>query len=396
MPRLRCEERIMDESELRAKRLAVREQIQVRLQKQFEERKREIKARIKKEDIPPTEKRRKYRREVHEEKLALMKEAKIEFRARKRMLGLRRNAVVEESPSEPPPIPAEYLKQAEKKRESSTTPPEDEFAIDHSPGIRPEEAFIYDDRTDSDAHEYGRPIDASDMLPFGEVDVDAEAAPAKEISFEEVGKPLIHYIFNIIIHPVQTLDEFDDYLTAPGGLLKVVLFYLASFLPVVFFTFFGEEIASRLPHGLFWSIIGASMSNQNGFGATLFSQIGGLLLFTSIIAVVNYFFADDANFLTLLVYFSFVDAVTQIIVYTLVATAAFASVVSVIAPVVVGMIVLLFVVFFFWRLCLNVIVLMNAYGYDWYIAIILAYGAYRVQSVVLMLIFAQVMRARGF
>jgi len=386
----------MDEKELRAKRLAVREQIQDRMQKQLEERKQEIKTRIKKEKIPLAEKRRRYRREVLEEKLALMKEAKLEFRARKRMLGLAGNIAANEPPSEPPPIPEDYLKQVKDKKKMPAAPHEDEFTIERSPGLRPEEAFIYDDKTDSDASEFVRPIDASDMLPFGAVDVDAEAVPEKKIILEEERKSLIYYIVNVIIHPVQTLDEFDEYLTVQAGIFKIGLFYIASLLPVIAFVFIGEDIALRMPQGLFWKIAGANVFVQNNIGIALATTVLGLLFITSTIAAVNYFFADDANFLTLLIYFGFVDAVSRILIYTLVIAAAFASFLTYVAPAALGTIAVLFVVLFFWRAILNIIVLMSTYGYDWYSAILLSYGANVLQGIVMGVILGQIMGVRGF
>ncbi|UCD59165.1 MAG: hypothetical protein JSV16_08765, partial [Candidatus Hydrogenedentota bacterium] len=92
----------MNGKETRAKRAAIRQEIKERMQRELDECKKEIKERIRREDIPIEEKREKYRREVHEQKLRLIELARAEFRARKRMLGRVPEGDVHEEPLETP------------------------------------------------------------------------------------------------------------------------------------------------------------------------------------------------------------------------------------------------------------------------------------------------------
>ena len=393
----------MDAKEHREKRKSIRQQIQDQMQQELDRRKKEIKSSIKKENLSLQEKRRKYRREVHKEKLALMQLAKDEFRARKRMLG--------DTPSldEPPPLPPQEFPDLPEPPDDLPEPPDDlpeppenipdEDARPHgsespyrrSPGIE-QEAFMYEDSEDSNAKEYGGPIGASDLLPAGmkEDEVPAQELPAgKEISFPEDSKSIFYYIYNLVLHPVQTLDEFDDYLTAPRGLVKVALFYVVSLLLVVVFALVSEEILSRLPSGLLWQAIGESMAANVDIAFLVGRTLLALLFYTGTIAIVNYFFAGEANFLTLLIYFGFVESVTRVIVYSLLILTVLAAIMAAVAPQVLVAVAVLFLVFFIWRVCLNIIVLISAYGYDWYTAILVAFGASILQDIILAIVVAE-------
>ncbi|RJP19146.1 MAG: hypothetical protein C4520_13225 [Candidatus Abyssobacteria bacterium SURF_5] len=376
----------MDEKELQAQRKEIRQQIKERMQRKLDLRKREIKARIKKEKIPLHEKRRKYRREVSEEKLILMSLAKEEFRSRKRELALAQKESADK-PAEP--------SQARLDQAVPQPPADAEFRIEHSPGFRPEEAFVYEDKEDSDAKELQMPIGEADMFPIGESPKAADedtAAADKVLVDKEEGKSFLYHALNLMLHPIRALEEFDDYLNSPAGVVKVGLFYVMSLLPVIGFMLVGEEIVLRMPDGLLWSAIGASMFAQGDIAAVLLNILLGLLLYTSSIAIVNYFFADDANFLTLLVYFGFVEGIARILIYSLVFLAAVAGIMAAVVPQMVVVVALLFGAFFIWRACLNIFVLMSAYGYDWYSAILLALGAGYLQNILRNIIFVHVFR----
>jgi hypothetical protein len=383
----------MNEKEIRSKRAAIRQEIKERMQRELEELKREIKERIAQERIPVEEKRKQYRREVHEEKLRLMELAKEEFRARKRMLGLSPDADLPEEPYDEP------------FEESPATPappfdddlPHEEVPdfVEHSPGIRPEEAFIYEDKADSDVREYEAPIGEADALPFGVEPGPVEAGAPAGMRAEEVveANNLFHYILYLIIHPVDTLDEFDDYLATPSGLVKVGIFYFASLLPVVLVVFLGETIAEYMPSGIVGTIIGSALSKQIGVTLVVLQTVINLLLYSFSIAIVNYFVTEEANFITLTVYFAFVEAVTRVIIYTLIIVAILGGVAAIALPGLMGLVgmgvALLFISFFFWRLALNIIVLMSAYGYDLFFAFVLAVGAFFVRRIIVGVVASQ-------
>jgi hypothetical protein len=363
----------MEDKDARTKRAAIRREIKERMQKELDRRKKDIKTRLKNEQISVQEKRRRYRSDVKQEKLLLMSLAKEEFRARKRMVGLPTRE--EEEPfSEPPPIPPEVLRRYEEQ-----SPPKDEPVLQHYPdAAKPGEAFVYEDKEDSDIRELQTPINASDARPLGTAaeDIDSgKGIPKKQTLVEEEGHGLFHYIINLVIHPIQTMDEFDDYLGTRFGIAKIILFYLVSLLPIMLFLLIGEEIVSRMPHGLLWSFIGANAASEGGSLAAVALPVFDLLFYSLIIAIINYFVANEANFVTLTIYFAFVEAVTRIAVYSFIVLAVFAALMAAVAPQVLVAVGLLFLAFVIWDISLNIIVLMTAYGYNWFTAISVSFFA---------------------
>ncbi len=374
----------MDKRNIREKKAALRREIKESMQRRLDDYKSETKERIGREKIPVEEKRRKYRREVHEEKLRLMDLAKEEFRARKRMLGL----VSDEGPSErlyeePAPV----------------FPPEDEEAprvedLDFSeppPYIPPEEAFLHsDENEDVLLREYETPISERDALPPG---MEPPAGPNAGVEETYETNSLLYYIVNLIIHPVQTLDEFDEYLSAPSGLAKVAAFYFISLLPVVLFVLVGASIADKLPGGMAGSLIGSGEFRQPSVVMVVGQTVLNLLVYSLSIAAVNFFVADETNFITLTVYFAFVEGVTRIVTYTLVIVAVIGVVVIVASPQLMGPVAaavgMLFLALFVWTLALNIIVLMSAYGYGFVGAFFLAIGAFIVRWIFMRVVISQ-------
>jgi hypothetical protein len=268
------------------------------------------------------------------------------------------------SEEEPPPSPSAHL----------PDPPDDKFAIERSPRIRPEEAFVYEDKENSDAKELRAPIDASDMFPLGVVEADAGpdgAALAREITFDlEEKKSLFYYIINLVPHPVQTLDEFDDYLRGPGDVVKVCLFYLVSLLPIAGFVFFGEEIASGMSSGLVGSAIGSTTPADGNMALMLLSPVLGLLTYTCAIA--------------------FVEAETRLVIYSLLVAAAFIAVMTSTNALAVVVVVVLSFILFIWWFWLDIIVLMR-YGYEWYSATALIIGGFVLQNILKMFILSSLL-----
>jgi len=189
---------------------------------------------------------------------------------------------------------------------------------------------------------------------------------------------LFHFITNLIVHPIQTLDEFDEYIASPGGLMKVAIFYFASLMPMVLFLLVAENIGAVMPGGLMGSVIGSSMQ-QPSTVMVLGKTVLDLLLYSFSIAIVNYFVTNEANVITLTTYFAFVEGVTGVIIYTLVVAAILAAV---IAPPLLAVVGLLFLAFLGWRIALNIIVLMCAYGYGIFSAFLLIIGAYVVRKLI--------------
>lgn len=401
----------MGKRDIKSKRAAIRLEIKERMQHALDSRKAEIKARIKRESIPVEQKREKYRREVHREKQRLMDLAKEEFIARKKMLGPAGvEEPIEESYDEPPPIPPWAHEEVD--FQPSEKEPD---LIQHQPQVRAEEAFVYDDEDDSDLVEFQSPIGESDAMPPAELPPD-ESLENERLAHEprageqsagksargRAGRPariaetagsknLFYYILNLIPHPVVTLDEFDDYLATRGGVAKVLLFYFVSLLPVVLFAMAAEGISDYFPGGRVGNIVGA-MGVQAGplmlVGRTVFN----LLFFCLIVSIVNYFATSETHFLTLTVYFAFVEGVTRAVMYTLVILAVIAAVFAIVSPQLMGLVggiaVLLILSYFVWTIVLDIIVLMSAYGYDFISALLLAIGA-----VVVRFIFTKIMVA---
>jgi hypothetical protein len=375
----------MDERDIREKKAALRREIKEGMQRRLDEYKRETKERIGREKIPVEEKRRKYRREVHEEKLRLMELAKEEFRARKRMLGL----ISDEGPRERlyeepiPVLPSEH---------EEGPPVEEELEFSEPPPyMPPEEAFVHSDESEGDVvREYEAPIDARDALPPG---MEPPVGPEVEVEETYETNSLLYYIVNLILHPVQALDEFDEYLASPSGLAKVVAFYFVSLLPVVLFVLLGESIAEHLPGGMAGSLIGSAMLRQAGVMIVVGQTVLNLLLYSLSIAAVNYLVAGEANFITLTVYFAFVEGVTRVVIYTLIILVVIAVVVGLAAPQLLALvgsaIVTLFFAFLIWMIALNIIVLMSAYGYGFVGAFFLAIGALVVRWIFMRVVRSQ-------
>ena len=366
----------MNAKDIKAKKAAIRREIKERMQRDLEECKKKIKKRIGYENISMEEKRLKYRHEVDREKHRLMLEAKEEFRARKRMLGLSPDQEIREEPQEEP-----IATPAPDVEEELSFSEEDEL-LEPQHGISPKDAFIYDDKGDTDIRrEYESPIGTQDAMPPETTPrpiIDSVAPGAEEMdAFETPG--LMHYIVNLVFHPVQTLEEFDEYLTSPSGILKVMLFYLVSLLPIVLFVLLGESTLRALGGGVVGSHFDSAMSGQFGITVMVGQTVLKLLLFSLIIAIVNYFVTDKANFLMLTAYFAFVEGVTRVFTYVLILSAVIAGFAAVAATplmAVIGVgIGLLLIAFLIWTVALSIIVLINVYGYGTSTAILLVLGA---------------------
>ena len=375
----------MNKKELKAKRAVIRNEIKERMQDELDRRKEEIKRRIKDEDISVEEKREKYRLETHQEKLRLMEVAKREFVARKRMLGQADEESYEEIEGdleedlvETPVMDPQWGPEGDMLAEEEETPGEP------SEGLDPESAFLLEDDDGSEEREVLRelesPIGESDALPPEAeqwVDKTGVAEAVEEEPAETRG--LFYFIVGLIVHPIQALDEFDDYIVKPSGLRNVALFYLASLMPVAIFGFMAQTAGAMMPGGMLGSIIQSSMMAHPSIMLHLGKTVLDLLLYSLSIAVVNYFVSDEANVITLTTYFAFVEGVTGVIIYTLVIVFILAAV---IAPPLLGLVFLLFLAFIVWRVALNIIVLMSAYGYGFFSAIILAIGAHYARKLI--------------
>lgn len=358
----------MDKQELREKRAAIHKEIKVRMIDQLAQRKRRLKRRIKREDLPLEEKREKYRREVSEEKRRLMELAKQEFTARKKMLG---PAATEEEYAEP-----EYEEVIEEEfvdtlvhapppwmsEEDIRENPEAILVTDEE--VDPGEAFILEDDNTEDRkalRDYHSPIGEEDIAPMGEKRFSVKPVSGADVEVDEFGaQKLTYYIYNLIFHPIQTLDEFDDYLAAPAGLQNVALFYFLSIVPIAVFAYLTQTADVPLPGGMIGTAIGSSLPQGTNVLIVYGSTVLNLLLYSLSIAVVSYLFTDEANLLTLTTYFAFVQGVTSIVIYTFVIAAVLAALVAQEALLIIG---LLFLAFIVWRIALSVIVLMSAYGY---------------------------------
>lgn len=390
----------MNQKDIRAKKSAIRKEIKDRTQTELDKRKKEIKRRIKREDISIEEKRRRYRQEVHEEKLRLMQRAKEEFIARKRMLGLSQEeelgAISEErrySPSRSASYEEEIIEPGGGATDRFQILEEEDDEILRPGKYRaPEKGFVYSDYSDgeddSERRRYEAPISESDVEPFEMELSDKAVADEHGLEFEEPteAKGLFYYVINLFFHPVQALDEFDEYLASPSGLAKVALFYLVSLSPFVLYGMIAGNVSGHMPGGLIGNMVASAAPSQIDPILIVSDEILKLLLYSFSIAVVNYFVAGEGKFLTLTIYFAFVRAVTSLVVYTSVILAVFAVITIAAQPqlagLVAGVAVMLLVAFIIWTFALNMIVLMSAYGYDLAIAFILSLAASFVSSIV--------------
>jgi hypothetical protein len=382
---------VSQKKNIKAKKAAIRKEIKERMQAELDDRKREIKSRIKHEDISLEEKREKYRQEAHEEKLQLMERAKEEFRARKRMLGLNTEEEPEADAEEEPyavSYEEEEIPQEDQANEQFEILEEDDDLIDAGKYRPPGEAFIYtDDEEEDQRRQYEAPISEGDIAPLGfeaeeERPVQPEAGPEPDLPQQSI----FYYIFNLIPHPVQTLDELDEYMAAPSGLIKLGLFYVISLLPVILFGMAGDAIGEYMPRG----VVGAAVDSIASQGMGPFMLVGqtilNLLIFTLSITVVNYLVTSQANFFTLIIYFGFVEAVTRLVTYTFILMAVFGVIAITVQPELIGIIggvaILLLLAFVIWTFALNMIVLMSAYDYSLFIAFVLAFAANMVRSII--------------
>jgi len=150
-------------------------------------------------------------------------------------------------------------------------------------------------------------------------------------------------------------------------------------MPIVMIALQIQSAASFMPGGLTGAIVGSYFEFQAGIMIKIGETVFNLLLYSLSIAVVNYFFTDEANFITLTTYFAFIEAVTRVIIYTLIISALLAAVIAPPFLAVVGLLVLAFVI---WSIALNIIVLMSAYGYGIFSAFLLGIGAYVVRKLI--------------
>jgi hypothetical protein len=385
----------MSEKDIRAKKAAIRKEIKERIQAELDVRKKEIKRRIRREDISLEEKREKYRKESHEEKLRLMERAKEEFRARKRMLGLTPEVEPDTGPEaipHPPSLPESYgsdeINEEIDAADAFQILEEDEEAFETGKYHPAGGAFVYtEDEEDEERRQYERPISESDIEPFGAEPPETEPAAEPEVAEAlPEARSIFYYAANLIIHPVVTLDEFDDYIASRFGLAKVGLFYLVSLLPLILFSMVGDEMGNYMPRGVIGSAISSTVSQQPDPFLIIGQAVLNLLVFSFSIAIINYLVTSQGNFLTLIIYFGFVEAVTRIATYTLILLAVFGVIIIAAQPQLVGIIgglaILLLIAFIIWTFALNMIVLMSAYDYSLVIAFVLSFAANMVRSII--------------
>jgi hypothetical protein len=150
-----------------------------------------------------------------------------------------------------------------------------------------------------------------------------------------------------------------------------------------------------MPGGLLWTLIGVQQYATAGAGSTVLFTILDLLLYSFSIAIVNYFATDEANFVTLTVYFAFVQSVVRLVTYSLIIFIVGAALFASSAPSIVGIVVLLLIAYFIWGVALNIIVLMSAYGYDFFFAWMLAFFASYVGRVLRLVVFGHLLGMEG-
>ncbi len=196
---------------------------------------------------------------------------------------------------------------------------------------------------------------------------------------------LFYYIINLISSPIQTLHEFDDYVASRSGLVKVVVFYFVSLLPVAAVAMVAGRILEYMPGMMTGSLAGSSMAEQSNLIVTVGQDVLKLFIYSLSIAIVNYFVTDQANFVTLTVYFAFVKGVTGFVAYTPI-LAIVGAATAITAPqflLLVGSAVsVLWISFLIWTFALNIIVLMSTYGYGLFGAGMLALGAWIIVEIV--------------
>lgn len=376
----------MDAREIRSKKAAIRQEIKERMQREFDRRKKEIKKRIKAEKIPVEEKREKYRKAVREEKLSLMELAREEFRARKRMLGLtpeqealeEQYEPAEELPEEPPPIPLSARAGAEQPLEEEQMLEEVDDFLERKPRVQADEAFVYDDEEDSDVREFRKPIDESDALPpLPDLPPDTAAfvMPAPKVIEKRVNAhSLLYYIVNLVIHPVQTLDQFGEYLNAPLGQVKVVLFYLVSLIPLAFYT----DIAESMPKDMLGTAASSALAQQSSVAIVIILSVASFLVYSFTIGIVNWFASKEIKLLSQIMYLAFVEGVCRLVIYSL---TIFAELGAEASPLLMGVAGLLILAFSLWSLALSIIVLMKAAHYGFWGALALVIGGAIVRTV---------------
>lgn len=369
----------MKKEELRAKRAAIRKEIKERMQQDLEDRKEEIKRRIKREDLSVGEKREKYRRESHEEKIRLMGLAKQEFAARRRMLG---EAGEEDEYEEFDAVGGigEDGSDDFRQRVARSLDPDparddeedmlmadDDDILQPIDAVDPKDVFIMEDDTED------REILRRLQSPIGEHDAlppEAErfaAGPGLEAGEVEVPN-LFHYIYNLIFHPIATLDEFDEYIAFPSGLRNVAIFYLLSIVPMVIFAYMAQTVGIEIAEEMAGDFAGTSLAPEPNvlviYGGTVLS----LFLYSLSIAAVNYLFTSEANFITLVTYFAFVNGVSSVVAYVMVIAVALAALIF---PPLGLLIIPVLVVLPIWGFALRIIVLMSTYGYGFIAAFLL-------------------------
>ncbi len=369
----------MDKKDMRSKRASIRKEIKERMQAELDKRKEEIKHRLKSEDLSIEEKREKYRREAHQEKIRLMGLARQEFSARKRMLG----DITDEG---------EYAGDGEEFYEGFVEPPapdamaealvDDEDHEEPDGGVGADEAFVLEDTTEEREalRQFEAPIEERDVIPGGREEFQEKAGvgPGFEEEEEFEVNNLFYYASNIIFHPITTLDEFDDYLITPPGLRNVAIFYLLSILPAVLFAYIMQSFGAQIAEQMATPIAQSTMSQQPNVLVLYATNVFGLFIFSLCVSTLNLFFAGEANFVTLVSYFAFVEAVAGVVLYTLAVAIAAATMVF---PPLLLMIILIGPAFIIWKIVLNVIVLMSAYGYGVFASLLLIIGAVLVQLI---------------
>jgi hypothetical protein len=383
----------VNKDELKSKRAAIRREIKERMQDELDERKKEIKRRIKRGNISVEEKRERYRREVRREKLQLMELAKQEFRARKRMLG---SADEEEDYGEEFGMDhgefrdEEYAGTPEMAVDASEAAPpwqveedlmmdEDDDLLRPIDAVAPQEAFILETTTEEREalRQYEGPINEADaFMPGNEQFEDQPAAgPPAFVPGADSGEiqapNLFYYVWNLIFHPIQTLDEFDEYIAFPSGLRNVAIFYLVSILPIVIASYVSQNFGGGLGEGM----ASAIAPRQSNMLAIYAMSVFNLLLYSLSIASVSYLFTSEANFVTLTTYFAFVEGVARIVAYALVIGGIFVGVmVPSVVPFIVLLSLLLYIGYLIWVVVLTVIVLMSTYGHGGFVSFLLAIG----------------------
>ncbi len=381
----------MNQKDQRAKKSAIRKEIKERTQAELNRRKKEIKSRIKREDISIEEKRTKYRHEVHEEKLRLMQRAKEEFIARKRMLGFSPEeelSAISEERRRAHARPASY----EEERIDLEVGPADRFQILEEeseilgPGKyhSPEQRFIYSDGDESERRRYEAPISESDVEPFGKEVPEKAVADENGLEFEGLTETngLFYYVFNLFLHPVRALGEFDEY----AGLVKVALLYGVSLLPFILWGMMIKYVSDHISIEKVGEVMASIALFQVHPILIVSNEILKLLLYSLCIAGVSRIMGNKAGFLTLTSYFAFVRAVTSLVVYPLVFAALFGAVANVAQPqialLLVGVATVLLVVRIIWTFVLNMIVLISGCGYGLAISFVLSLVASFVSWIV--------------